>query len=126
MNKIENLEQLRAEISRMKTVAKNQEAVIKSDLKNIREDLKPGNIFKNIISSLTGIRLNKDDFFKDGIAYGLSLIIQRYILKTEKKMENKIYSVVDSIFDRVKNFVNKFTTADAKRSERNEEKDFHN
>src|SRR5689334_6878102 len=110
MKQIENLEQLRSEISRVKAIAKNQELQIKNDLKSIREDLKPGNIFWNAVSSLTGIKVNKNEFFKDGIAYGLSLIVQRYILKTEKKVENKLYSVIDSVFDRVKSFINKFTS----------------
>lgn len=123
MQQIENLEQLRSEISRVKAIAKNQERQIKNDLKDIREDLKPENILWNAVSSFTGIKINKNDFFKDGIAYGLSLIIQRYILKTEKKVENKIYTAVDSIFERVKSFVNKFTSAEAKRSERKEERE---
>jgi hypothetical protein len=123
MKQIENLEQLRAEISRVKAIAKTQEAQIKNDLKGIREDLKPENIFWNAVSSFTGIKINKNEFFKDGIAYGLSLIIRRYILKTEKKAENKIYTVIDSVFERVKTFVNRFAGADAKRQERKEERE---
>jgi len=123
MKQIENLEELRAEITRIKAIAKNQEQQIKSDLKGIREDLRPENIFWNAVSSFTGFKINKNEIFKDGIAYGLSLIIQRYILKTEKKVENKIYNVVDSLFDRVKSIVNKFTSGEAKRSERREEKE---
>jgi hypothetical protein len=123
MKQIENIEQLRSEIGRVRTLAKKQELQIKSDLKSIREDLKPENIFWNSVSSLTGFKINKNELFKDGIAYGLSLIVQRYVLKTEKKMENKIYNVVDSIFDRVKSFVNKFAGAEAKRNERKQEKE---
>ncbi len=121
MKQIENLEQLRQEIGRVKAIAKTQEHQIKNDLKEIREDLKPENLFWNAVSSFTGIKINKNELFKDGIAYGLSLIIQRYILKTEKKVENKIYNVVDSVFDRVKSFVSKFTSAEAKRDERKQE-----
>ncbi|MCX6292209.1 MAG: hypothetical protein NT126_10660 [Bacteroidetes bacterium] len=123
MKKIENLHELRAEISRMKGVAKQQELQIKKDLSEIRDDLRPENILWNSLSSLTGIKINRNEFLKDGIAYGISLFIQRFILKTEKKMENKVYDFMDSLFERVKSFVNKFTGADAKRSERNEGKD---
>lgn len=123
MSNIENLEQLRAEISRMRNLAKQQEQQIKGDIRGIREDLKPENIFYNAITSMTGIHVSKNDFFKDGIAYGLSLILQRFVLKTERKVENKIYDFVDSIFERVKSVVNKFTGSDAKRGERKEAKE---
>ncbi len=123
MKKIENTGDLRSEIARLKIVAKQQELKIKSDLKEIREDLKPENLLWNSFSSLTGIKVNKNEFFKDGIAYGLSLILQRFVLKTEKKVEGKVYDFVDTIFDRLKNLVNKFTNHDAKRSERQEAND---
>lgn len=120
MNKMENVNQLHAEIARLKKIAKVQEQQIKSDLKEIREDLRPEAIFWNTLSSVTGIKMNKSEFFKDGIVYGISMMVQRFVLKTEKKMENKAYDFVDSIFERVKNLVNKFTNADAKRGERKE------
>lgn len=120
MNQIENIVQLRSEIGRLKKVAKEQEQVIKNDIKEIRENLRPENIFWNSLSSFTGIKMNKEEFFKDGIAYGLSLILQRFILKTEKKVENNVYDFVDSIFDRVKNLVHKFSGSEARRSERKE------
>jgi len=123
MNKIKNLEQLRKEINRMQGVAKEQEQQLKDDLKAIREDLKPANIFWNTVSSLSGIKMDKNEFFKDGIAYGLSLLIRRFILKSEKKMENKVYDVVDSIFDRVKSFVTRFANHDARREERKAERE---
>jgi len=123
MKKIENLEQLRVEITRLKVVAKQQEAQLKNDVKEIREDLKPENILWNAISSWTGIKVNRNEFFKDGIAYGLSLIVQRFILKTEKKVEEKAYDFVDGIFDRVKNVVNRFTNHEAKREQRKSEKE---
>lgn len=122
MTKIENTDQLHAEIARLKIVAEIQEDQLKNDLKEIREDLKPGNLVWNALSSLTGIKMSKSEFFKDGIVYGLSIILQRFILKTEKKVEHKAYDFVDSIFERVKNMVNKFTSQDAKRDEREDER----
>ncbi len=123
MKQIENLEQLRTEISRMKAIAKGQEQQIRNDLKSIREDLKPENIFWNAFSSITGFKMKKGDFLKDGITYGISYIIQRFILKTERKMENKIYSVIDSVFNRLKSMLNRFSGAEAKRAERQAEKE---
>lgn len=120
MKKIETISHLRAEIARVQIVAKEQEQLIKNDLKEIREGLKPENIFWNALSSFTGIKMSKAEFFKDGIAFGLSLILQRFVLKTEKKIENKVYDFIDSLFDRVKSMVNKFSGSEAKRSERKE------
>ena len=104
----------------MKALVKQQENSLRQDIREIRNDLRPENIFWNVFSSLTGVRMNKTDFFKNGIAYGLSLILQRFVLKTEKKMENKVYDFVDSIFERLKNKVNKFAGSEAKRKERKE------
>jgi len=123
MNKFNNVNELRAEITRLKLVAKQQEQAIKNDLKEIRKDLKPENILWNAVSSLTGIKMDKKEFFKDGIVYGLSIILRRFVLKSEKKVENVAYDFLDNIFDRVKNLVNKFAGHEAKRGERNEARD---
>ncbi|MBK8846214.1 MAG: hypothetical protein IPO27_06450 [Bacteroidetes bacterium] len=118
MNKIENLMQLQLEISRLKGVAKDQEKQLKKDLLEIKEDLKPANIIMNGISSFTGIKLNNKDFLKEGFAYGISLLLQRFVLKTERKVEDKIYHLVDSVFERLQSFLQKHTHAEAKRKER--------
>lgn len=120
MNQFENISQLRAEINRLQQTRKKLELDIKTDLKGIREDFRPENIFWNALSSFTGVRMSKDEFFKDGIAFGLSLLLQRFVLKTEKKMENKVYDFIDALFDRIKNLVSKVTGAQAKRGERKE------
>ena len=120
MSKIENLGQLQAEIKRLRTLKKLKEIQIKNDLLEIREDLKPKNIFLNALSSVSGIKINKKEFFQDGIAKGISVLIQRVILRMENKIESKIYDFVDTALDKVKNLVNKFAGHDAKRSERRE------
>jgi len=121
MAKIENLYQLQSEIKRLRELTKQQEIRIKNDLVEIREDLRPRNILLNVISSISGINFKKKDFFKGGIAGSLSILIQRFILKAEKKMENKIYDFVDSILDKVNNLVNKFSGYEARRSERRDD-----
>ena len=96
MNKIENAEQLRTEIYRLKNIASQQQEQIKNDVKAIREDLKPENIIWNTLSSITGIKINKSDFFKEGIAVGIYVLIQRFILKKERNIqkENLNFSVL--------------------------------
>jgi hypothetical protein len=123
IKKIENIQQLRTEINLLKASARQQELRLKNDVKEIREELKPENLIWNSLSSLTGVHINKSEFFRDGIAYGISLIIQRFFLKTEKKMENKVYGFVDMLFEKVKSIVNKFTNQETRQSERREEKE---
>ena len=121
MTKIENLEQLQDEIKKLRELAKKQELQIKNDLFEIRDDLKPQNILLNALSSLTGIKINKKEFFQEGILSGLSLFLRRFVLKTEKKMENKFYDVVDGMLDKFKSLVNKFAGPDARRAERRDD-----
>ena len=120
MSKIENMEQLQSEIKRLRAISKQQELQIKNDLLEVREDLKPRNILLNAVSSISGVNMNKKDFFQDGIARGISIFIQRFILKAEKKMENKIYDFVDTVLEKLKATVNKYTGPEAKRDERRE------
>jgi hypothetical protein len=121
MNKIKNLDQLQSEIKNLRNLTKQQELQIKNDLMEIREDFRPRNILLNALSSISGIKINKKEFLQGGIAGGLSVLIQRFVLKAEKKMENKIYDFVDSILDKANNLVNKFAGHDARRSERNDD-----
>jgi hypothetical protein len=123
MKKIENVHQLRTEIDRLKITARRQEQQIKNDLHEIREDLKPANLLWKAVSSLTGIMINRNEFFQKGIMYGLSIIVQRFILKSETNIESRVYDFVDTIFERVKGLVNKFTGHEAKRAEREEERE---
>lgn len=118
MNKIENMMQLQFEMNRLRNIAKEQEQQLKNDLLEIKEDLKPANLFMNGIESLTGFKINKKDFLKDGIAYGVSLFFQRFILKTEKRMEKKIYDFMDTVFERINSFAHKHTNGEAQRKER--------
>jgi len=107
--KINNIEQLRAEIKKAKEDVRMREAQLHRRAMQIQESLKPENVVLRIISSITGINIDKAEFFKDGAAIGLSLFLQRFIFKTEKSMERKIYHWLDELFDRVKSVINKFS-----------------
>ena len=123
MSRINNITELRAEILRLQKTELEQKEKIKNDIKEIREELKPANILMNTVSSIFGVHIEKNEFLKDGIAYGISLIIQRYILKTEKKIENKIYEWVDTMVERVKHFMNRFTEPSERREARKEKEE---
>jgi len=123
MKKIETREQLQAEISRLETLAKNQEEDLRKQLREVRNQFRPENMAINALSSLTGIKINKNEFLKNGIAVGLSLVLQRFIFKTETNLERKIYSWVDELFDKVKSIINKFSKTGAVGSERIEKEE---
>jgi len=123
MKKIETREQLQAEISRLETLAKNQEEDLRKQLREVRNQFRPENMAINALSSLTGIKINKNEFLKNGIAVGLSLVLQRFIFKTETNLERKIYSWVDELFDKAKSIINKFSKTGAVGSERIEKEE---
>ncbi len=121
MKKIENVTQLHAEIVRLKVKVKDQEKDLRKVVLVISENLKPVNLLVNSLSSFTGVKMTGNEFMKDGMAIGLSLLVQRFILKTERKIEHKVYDFIDSLLDKVKSFMEKFTSPEAKRSERKQD-----
>ncbi len=123
MAKIENIHQLHAEIERMEEVCKLQENKLREDLQEFREDFTPLNIILNTISSLTGVRLEKKEFMKDGIGFGLSLFFQRLIMRTEKAVENKVYDFVDTAVESIKKFMSKAVDPSERRKARMDERE---
>jgi len=120
---IKNLKELRAEIRIAKRDVKEQEESLLLHLRNVRESLKPKNILLRVLSSVSGIQIEKSTFFKNGISFGLSLFLQRFIFKTEKNVERKIYHWLDSLFDGVKSVINKFSHNGEVGSEKIEDRD---
>ena len=123
MRKIENSEHLREEIARLQGQAEVQEQNLRKNLRELRNQFRPENILLNTLSSVTGIKIGKNEFLKNGIAAGLSLVLQRFVFKTETNIERKIYSWIDEIFDKVKSIINKFSSAGSVSSERIEKED---
>jgi hypothetical protein len=118
---IQNIDQLQAEVVRLKNECDAGEKLVREDLATLRNDLKPSNILLNIISGVTGIRFNADALGKGGILYGLSLLLQRLMLKAEKKAEDTAYGLIDVLFKRIQDFVHRHTSHDARRDERADE-----
>jgi hypothetical protein len=119
MPKIENLEQLRFEIARLEKVRFDQESQLKMHITDLRESFKPVNLLLKAVSSITGIKMEKNAFLKDGILYGFSLLFQKVLLKTEKKAEETVHHVVDSLFEKVQGFVNRHTGHQARKDQEN-------
>ena len=121
MSRIENVAQLHAEIARLKGKVKEQEKDLRNEMFELKDKLKPVNLLVSTLSGLTGIKISGKEFMKDGIAIGLALLAQRFILKTERKLEHKVYDFIDSLMDKVRVFMEKFAGPEARRSERRQD-----
>src|SRR6478736_1995843 len=104
MSRINNISELRAEIARMKKLSGEQKQQIKNDVNEIGEALKPSNLFFSFLSSVSGIKVEKNEFLKNGIAFGIALLIQRYVLKTNRG--HKVLEWLDSVINKIKDFMN--------------------
>lgn len=107
MARITNLTELHAEIARLRVVADEQEELIRRDTVAIREQLKPMNLLMNTISSLTGVQLSKSTFVNNGFVFGLSLMLQRLLLKTENQMADKVHRWTEALIGRINDFMTK-------------------
>jgi hypothetical protein len=106
--KIENAGDLRAEIRRLKELSVVQENVIREDIAEIRERLKPKNILVEGLASITGINFDTKNIFEGGLSAGLLLILRRYISRMETKAEDTVYSLADRLFERIRHFISKY------------------
>jgi hypothetical protein len=104
--KIENIKQLRAELARLKAEAELQEQKINYNFQQVKEDLNPQNIIKNLFINLVGNSPGKNIFLR-ALNFGLSLFLQRMAIRTEHKVEEKIFEAVSSVIDRFKNLFKK-------------------
>ena len=105
--KIENITQLRAEIARMKSVAKQQEEVVNKNFMRVQNDLKPENILKNAFSRMTGFDSKGNGVLQDVLKFGLSMLLQRFAIRAESKVEEKIFDVLGTAVERFKHLFKK-------------------
>jgi hypothetical protein len=107
MARITDINELRAEISRLRGVAEQQEQLIRQDATAIRENLKPMNLLMNTLSALTGVQLSKSTFVNNGFVFGLSLMMQRLLLKTENQMADKVHRWTEALIGKINDFMTK-------------------
>ena len=120
MNKkvIRNRKELSAELQRLKEHSYRKEEDIRNSIDGIRNDLRPENLLINALRRTTGIDINRSEFLKNGIAAGLGLVMQRFVFKQEEVLEKKVYAWIDTFFDKVKYYTNKFSSVSSVRSEK--------
>ena len=114
MSNITNLQELRIEKKRLKDLSAQQKFQIKQDISDIKESLQPANLLLNAVSHLTGIEFDKKTFLKNGMAYGLSILVQQYFLKAEQKVEEKLHDITVSLVEKVKEFIRSFLNKEKK------------
>lgn len=106
--KIENSIELRAEIKRLRELSKLQEQIIRTDVADIKESLKPKNILMNALASVTGLKFDKNSLFENGLSAGFLLLLRKYISKAETKAEDTVYEMADRVFERIRHFISKY------------------
>ena len=107
MARISTLDELRSEIARLRGVAVEQEASIKRDVTALREQLKPMNILMNTVTSLTGVQMSKSMFVNNGFVFGLSLVMQRLLLKAENQVSEKVHEWTDALIGKINDFISR-------------------
>ncbi len=105
--KINNYTELKSEIARLEIKSKQQEEQLMDKLHELRSAFSPQNIVLNSLSSITGIPLNKADFVKKGLMVAATFIFQKFLRKSELKLETVIENWVKEITGKVKNFFRK-------------------
>ena len=81
--------------------------VIRSDAAALREQLKPMNILMNTITSLTGVQMSKSTFVNNGFVFGLSLMLQRLLLKTENQVAEQVHRWTEAFISKINDFMSK-------------------
>ena len=115
--KINSREDLTKEIRRLTAACDQNEKKLHADLSSLTDELNPNRLIINILSSITGIRIAKDEFLRNGLFIGLGLLAQKFLFKKEMHLERKIYSWMDGVFEKIRHYTHKFSGAGADRIE---------
>ena len=107
MDRISTIEELRAEITRLRIVAGVQEQIIRQDVASLREQWRPMNMLVSAVSSLTGVQVSKSMFVNNGFVFGLSLVLQRLLLRTENQVSEKVHEWTDALIGKINDFISR-------------------
>src|SRR3569832_2045493 len=113
----ENIKELREQLARLKAEAELQEQKINYNLQQVREDLKPENILKRLFFGLTSKNSQAKNILMRIINFAVSLFLQRMAIRTEQKVEEKIFGAISSVAERFKNLFKR------KKKEKSDEED---
>ena len=105
---ISNLEELRAEIRRLKELSREQEQVIRNDIAEIRERLKPKNLLIDLLESLTGIKLGGKEFFTGGLLAAVMIILKRMVSRAESRAAHTIFELAEPLLEKLRRYLRRF------------------
>src|SRR5437867_2168452 len=86
--KIENMDQLKAEIQRLEARSEELKSTLKNDLEEIKEELKPTNLLIDAVADISKIKFSRETFSSNGWADGVRSIIEQVIAKAGKTVED--------------------------------------
>ncbi len=111
MTEIINNKQLQVEITRLKGEIKLKEQQLRTHVTDLKDSLKPSHIFSSTYEKMTGEEAPEKGkhFTGQAVKTGLALVLGKILLKAEEKIEQRVYDVVDSAFDGLKDFLKKKT-----------------
>ncbi len=101
MKKINNKQQLRREIHLLNDVVSTKEAKLKDSFIAVKEDFRPEKFILRAVTNLTGLNLQKGDFFRSGMMATISVLLHRFITKQESVLEKKIFSWANSFIEKL-------------------------
>jgi hypothetical protein len=112
MTEIKDSTALNAEIRRLEAAVRFKEQQLRSHITGLRESMKPRNIFSSAYQKITGEEPPPGGraFTAKTIKNGLSLWLSKLLFKTEEKVEQQVYDAVDTVFDRLKGFLERKKT----------------
>jgi hypothetical protein len=89
MKKIRSIKQLKAEKNRIKLRQAELESKIRSNWKELKENLKPVNIVKDVLNRTimgrTDDNLTGSGFVRNAITYGVTLLTNKFFNKLDDK-----------------------------------------
>lgn len=111
MTEIKNNKQLQEEITRLKGDIKLKEHQLRAQVTDLKDSLKPSHIFSSTYEKMTGEEAPEKGkrFTEQAVKTGLALVLGKILVKTEEKIEQRVYDAVDKVFDGLKDFLEKKT-----------------
>jgi predicted nuclease with TOPRIM domain len=106
-NRIENIKDLRREIKRLESLKKEQGNILKNDVAEIKESLKPINLINSLIDSFFHKTPNANDTLKDSFAGGLAFVLSNLLSKLFTNVEHKVEPIVLNLIEKARGFFKK-------------------
>ena len=103
-NRIENIKDLKREIKRLESLKEEQSAILKNDVAEIKESLRPINLFNSLIDSFFKKSPNQNETLKDSFAGGLAFILSNLLSKLFVNVEHKVEPIVMNLIEKVRGF----------------------